>query len=79
MAEELNDSNAVADINVIAKAPSVHERAVPLALLEGFRSPTDRNLCHKCYSWTQVELSHLERIVAQRQLRSTVSRKVARK
>ena len=36
MTEELNDGNAVADINVIAKVPSVHECAVPLALLEGF-------------------------------------------
>ena len=44
MTEELNDGNAVADINVIAKVPSVHERAVPLALLEGFALWVIRNL-----------------------------------
>uniref|UniRef100_M4BYW4 Uncharacterized protein n=1 Tax=Hyaloperonospora arabidopsidis (strain Emoy2) TaxID=559515 RepID=M4BYW4_HYAAE len=67
MTEELNDGYAVAAINVITK------------VLEDFGSPTVRNLYHKCYSWTQVELLHLKRIVAQPQLRSTVSRKVVRK
>ena len=47
--EELNDGNVVAAFKVIAKVSSVHERTVPLALLEGFGSPTVRNLCHKCY------------------------------
>uniref|UniRef100_M4BFJ5 Uncharacterized protein n=1 Tax=Hyaloperonospora arabidopsidis (strain Emoy2) TaxID=559515 RepID=M4BFJ5_HYAAE len=40
---------------------------------------TQCEFCHKFYSWTQVELCHLKRIVAQPQLRSTVSRKVVRK
>ena len=44
MTEELNGSNAVASINVIAKVPSVHERAVSLALLEGFGSPSAKPL-----------------------------------
>ena len=79
MTEELNDSNAVATINVIAEVPTADERAVSLALLESFGSSTVRNLCHKFYSRTQVELCHLECIVALPQLRSTVSRKAARK
>ena len=79
MDEELNDGNAVAAINVVAKVYSIHKHAVPLALLEGFGPPTVPNLCHKCYSWTQVELRHLKRIVAKPQLRSSVSRKAVRK
>ena len=50
MTEELNDSNAVATINVIAEVPTADERAVSLALLESFGSSTVRNLCHKFYS-----------------------------
>ena len=63
MTEELNDSNAVAAINIIAKVPSVHERAVSLALLERFGSPSAKPL-PQINSWTQVELCHLEHIVA---------------
>ena len=37
MTKELNDINAVAAINVIAKVPSAHDRAVSLALLESLR------------------------------------------
>ena len=63
MTEWLNNSKTVAAITVIAKVPSVHERAISLALLEGFGSPSAKPL-PQINSWTQVELCHLEHIVA---------------
>ena len=44
MTEWLNNSKTVAAITVIAKVPSVHERAISLALLEGFGSPSAKPL-----------------------------------
>ena len=71
-------SNAVAAIKMAAEVPDAHERAVSIALLESLWI-TAQNLCHKVHSWTQIEPCHLEHIVGQPQLQSTISRKVARK
>ena len=45
MTKELNDGNAVAAIIVIAKVPSVHERAVPLAMAKNIHE--NSYACHE--------------------------------